>query len=120
MRLYKDTSWITNRWQNNKSLDKFGGVILIAEVNLMAKFSYSMSESDAILAFKKGFMGQGVGNVAILKDKGNEFVLGAPMMTVKVKFKDGICETSASLIGKALLSTVNTKIELIDGFKKIG
>lgn len=86
----------------------------------MAKFSYSMSESDAILAFKKGFMGAGVGNVAILKDKGNQFVLGAPLMTVKVTFKNGVCETKASLIGKTLLSTVNTKIELIEGFKKIG
>lgn len=85
----------------------------------MAKFSYSMSQNDAILAFKKGFMGQGVGNVAILKDKGNEFVLGAPMMTVKVKFSNGTCTTSASLFGKALLGTVNTKIELIDGFKKL-
>lgn len=86
----------------------------------MAKFSYSMSESDAILAFKKGFMGQGVGNVAILKDKGNSFVLGAPMMTVNVSFKNGICETKGSLIGKVtLLSTVNTKIELIEGFKKL-
>ena len=79
-----------------------------------------MSESDAILAFKKGFMGAGVGNVAILKDKGNEFVLGAPLMTVKVTFKNGVCETKASLIGNTLLSTVNTKIELIEGFKKIG
>ena len=78
-----------------------------------------MSQSEAILAFKKGFMGQGVGNVAILKDKGNEFVLGAPMMTVKVKFENGVCTTGASLFGKALLATVNTKIELIDGFKKI-
>ena len=85
----------------------------------MSKFSYSMSQSDAILAFKKGFMGQGVGNVAILKDKGNEFVLGAPMMTVKVKFDNGTCTTSASLFGKAIQATVDTKIELIDGFKKI-
>lgn len=85
----------------------------------MSKFAYSMSENDAILAFKKGFMGVGVGNVAILKDNGNKFVLGAPMMTVKVEFKDGVCTTSASLLGKTLLSTVDTKIELIDGFKKI-
>ncbi len=85
----------------------------------MAKFSYSMNQSEAILAFKKGFMGQGLGNVAILKDKGNEFVLGAPMMTVKVKFEKGICTTKASLFGKAILATVNTKIELIDGFKKV-
>ena len=58
----------------------------------MAKFSYSMSDSEAILAFKKGFMGQGVGNIAILKDKGNSFVLGASMMKVNVSFKNGICE----------------------------
>lgn len=86
----------------------------------MAKFSYTMSEAEAILAFKKGFMGQGVGNVAILKDKGNEFVLGAPMMTVDVKIKDGIIETKPSgLFGKKLLATVDTKIELIEGFRKL-
>ena len=85
----------------------------------MAKFRFSMSETDAILAFKKGFAGQGIGNVAILKDKGNEFILGAPMMTVTVTFKNNICETKASLFGKALLGTVDTKIELIEGFKKI-
>lgn len=85
----------------------------------MSKFSYSMNQNDAIMAFKKGFMGRGVGNVAILKDKGSKFVLGAPMMTVKVEFDNGICTTSASLFGKTILSTVDTKIELIDGFKKI-
>ena len=84
----------------------------------MARFSYSMSDNEAILAFKKGFMGQGLGNVAILKDKGNEFVLGSPFMTVNVKIKDGICETKGSLACKLLVSTVDTKIELIDGFKK--
>lgn len=84
----------------------------------MAKFSYQMADSDAIRAFKKGFMGQGVGNVAILKDSGNEFVLGSPMMTVKVVIKDGVCTTKGSLFGKMLESTVNTKIELIDGFVK--
>ena len=83
----------------------------------MAKFSYSMTDAEAILAFKKGFMGAGVGNIAILKDKGNEFVLGAPMMTVNVKFKDGICETKASLIRKTFLSKVDAKIELINGLK---
>ncbi len=85
----------------------------------MAKFSYQMSDSEAILAFKKGFMGRGVGNIAILKDKGNEFVLGSPMMTVNVILKDGVCTTKASLFGKVLESTVNTKIELIDGFVKV-
>ena len=85
----------------------------------MAKFSYTMNQNDAILAFKKAFVGQGMGSVAILKDKGTEFVLGAPMMTVKVKFEGGICSTSASLFGKALLGTVNSKIALIDGFRKI-
>ena len=78
-----------------------------------------MPDSEAILAFKKGFMGQGMGNVAILKDNGNEFVLGAPMMTVKVVIKDGVCTTKGSLFGKVIESTVNTKIELIEGFVKM-
>lgn len=85
----------------------------------MAKFSYSMGEKEAILAFKKGFMGQGVGNIAILKDQGNKFTLGAPMMTVTVAFNNGICETKASLFGKTIISSVDTKIELIEGFTRI-
>ena len=82
----------------------------------MAKFSYQMSDSEAILAFKKGFAGVGVGNVAILKDSGNEFVLGSPMMTVKVVIKGGVCTTK---FGKLIESTINTKIELLDGFVKM-
>lgn len=85
----------------------------------VTKFAYSMSDAEAIVAFKKGFMGQGVGNVAILSEKGKTFTLGAPMMTVTVEFNNGICTTKASLMGKTILATVNTKIELIDGFKKL-
>ena len=85
----------------------------------MSKFAYSMSDSEAVLAFKKGFMGVGVGNVAILKDKGNAFVLGAPMMEVDVRFEKGVVSTSARGMGKTLLGTVDTKIELIEGFRKI-
>ena len=89
------------------------------EDTIMAKFSYQMSDAEAIRAFKKGFLGVGVGNIAILKEKGNEFVLGSPMMTVKVVFENGVCTTKGSLFGKMIESTVNTKIELIDGFVKI-
>lgn len=86
----------------------------------MAKFSYTCSDQEAIKAFKKGFAGVGVGNVAILKDKGNEFVLGAPMMTVKVKIEGGLLTTKASLFGKTLIGTVNSKIEVIDDvFRKM-
>ena len=77
-----------------------------------------MSDDEAILAFKKQFTAPGLG-VAILSDKGKSFKLGAPMMTVNVDFNNGICETKASLIGKTLLGTVDTKIEMIEGFKKI-
>ena len=84
----------------------------------MAKFSYNMSDSQAVLAFKKAFAGTGIGNVAILKDKGNSFVLGSPMMTVNVDFKDGVCTTKSSLFGKVIEGTINAKIELIDGFEK--
>lgn len=66
----------------------------------MAKFSYGMSDNEAILAFKQNFMGQGVGNVAILKDKGNEFTLGAPGMTVKVSFKKRHLHNSSFSGGK--------------------
>ena len=85
----------------------------------MAKFSYVMTDEEAIVAFKKGFMGQGVGNVAILSEKGKTFKLGAPMMTVSVEFNNGICTTKGSLAGKMIEATVNAKIELIDGFTKM-
>ena len=77
-----------------------------------------MSDSQAVLAFKKAFAGAGIGSIAILKDKGNSFVLGSPLMTVNVEFKGGLCTTKSSLFGKALEGTVNAKIELIDGFEK--
>lgn len=85
----------------------------------MAKFSYSMSDEEAIVAFKKGFMGVGVGNIAILKEKGKTFTLGAPMMTVTVEFKNGTITTKGSLAGKMIEATVNSKLELIEGFTKL-
>ena len=85
----------------------------------MAVFQYSMSEEEAKKAFKQGFMGQGIGNVAILSEKGNVFTLGAPLMTVKVEFKSGTCTTKGNLAGKMLETTVNSKIELIDGFTRV-
>ena len=84
----------------------------------MAKFTYKMTDKEANLAFKKGFAGQGMGSVAILKEKNNVFTLGSPMMTVTVTLKNGVCTTSSSLFGKAILNTVDTKIELIEGFVK--
>ena len=85
----------------------------------MAKFTYSMTDAEAKLALKKSFLGNGgVGNIAVLKEKDNLLVVGAPMMTVKIQFNNGTCETKASLFGKVLLKTVETKIELTEGFKK--
>ena len=85
-----------------------------------AKFKYSMKTSEAILAFKRGFLGQGLGNLLITKDKGYKFVLGAPpLMKVKVTFIAGIIETKAHFFGKWLLPTVNIKLELIEGFTRI-
>ena len=85
----------------------------------MAKFSYQMPDNQAILAFKKAFAGVGIGSVAILKDKGDTFVLGSPMMTVTVVIKNGLCTTKGSLFGKVIESTINTKLEMIEGFEKI-
>ena len=84
----------------------------------MAKFTYAMTDEEAIAAFKKGFAGQGVGNIAILSEKGKKFKLGSPMMTVTVEFDNGTCTTKGSLAGKMIESTVNAKLEQIDGFKK--
>ena len=69
----------------------------------MAMFKYSMKTSEAILAFKRGFLGQGTGNLLITKEKGNKFILGAPpLMKVKVTFLPiyGMIETKAHGFGK--------------------
>lgn len=80
----------------------------------MAKFSYFMSQREAILSIKKAIVGQ----IGILKDKSDKLVLGAPFMKVYVSFNDGVCKTKSNLFGKSLIGTINSKIELIDGFKK--
>ena len=81
----------------------------------MAKFNYSCDEKTAMLSVKKALNGK----VGILKDKGNELVVGAPMMTVNIKLTNGIVETGASLFGKALLGTGDSCIELSEEFIKI-
>ena len=81
----------------------------------MAKFNYSCDEKAAILSVKKALNGK----VGILKDKGSELVVGAPMMTVNIVFNNGTVETKASLFGKALLGTVDSCIELSGEFIKI-
>lgn len=80
----------------------------------MAKFSFSMSQREAILSIKKAIVGQ----IGILKDKSDKLVLDAPFMKVYVSFNDGVCKTKSNLFGKSLIGTINSKIELIDGFKK--
>ena len=86
----------------------------------MAKFTYSMKDAEAILALKKTFLGNGgPGNVPVLREKDNLLVVGAPpFMTVKIKFNNGVCETKARLFGNIMKKTIETKIELTDGFKK--
>lgn len=81
----------------------------------MAKFSYSCDEKKAILSVKKSLNGK----LPILKDKGNELVVGMPMMSTKVTFGNGVVETGAALFGKAVLGTVNSCIELSEEFTKI-
>lgn len=81
----------------------------------MAKFRYSMSKRDAILAVKRSLNGK----VAIMSDSADKLKVGAPMITAKITFTDNQVETSASLFGKAILNTVNSCIELTEGFEKI-
>ncbi len=80
----------------------------------MAKFICAMNRREAVIAVKRTVNGK----VAILKDKDDLLVVGAPMMTVKIKFENGTVETKASPFGKAILGTVNSCIELADGFTK--
>ncbi len=82
----------------------------------MAKFKYTMDDLTAVREVKKAVNGK----VAILKDKDNTLVVGTPpFMTINIKFNKGIVETSASLAGKILLSSVDSMIELTEGFQKV-
>ena len=81
----------------------------------MSKFSFTMPKDKAILEVKRAISGK----IAILKDRGNELVVGAPMMTATISFGDGYVETKAALVGKVVVGTVDTAIELIDGFTKL-
>ena len=81
----------------------------------MSKFSFAMPKDKAILEVKRAINGK----VAILKDKGNELVVGAPFMTATISFKDGYVETSAALVGKVVIGTVDSAIELTEGFTKV-
>ena len=81
----------------------------------MAKFKFEMSKADAILAVKKALNGK----MAILGDKDDCLTVGSPMMTVKINFTEGEVTTSGTLFGKVLLGTVDSTIEITDGFKKV-
>ena len=81
----------------------------------MAKFKFEMDKKSAVLAVKKALNGK----VAILKDKNDCLTVGSPMMTVNIKFSENTVETSASLVGKVVIGTVDSAIELSDGFEKI-
>lgn len=58
------------------------------------------------------------GKVAILKDKTDELVVGAPMMTATITIRNNVVETKASLVGKVVLGTVDSCIELAEEFEK--
>jgi len=81
----------------------------------MAKFTFEMSKKDAIIAVKKALSGK----VAILSDKNDTLTVGSPMMTVKIAFAENEVTTSASLVGKVVIGTVDSAIELTDGFEKV-
>jgi hypothetical protein len=80
----------------------------------MAKFTHELGKKEAVLAVKRALNGK----MAVLKDTGDQLVVGSPMMTVKILITDKTVETSASLIGKVVLGTVDSCIELAEGFTK--
>ncbi|MGI6265166.1 MAG: hypothetical protein ACOYJY_06870 [Acutalibacteraceae bacterium] len=80
----------------------------------MARFTYTMDDASAVLKIKQAMAGK----AAILKDKGNELTVGSPMMTVKITVQNGTVTTNASLAGKMLLSTIDSLIEITEGFTK--
>ena len=81
----------------------------------MATFKFSMSKKDAVIAVKKALNGK----MAILSDKNDCLTVGSPMMTTKIAFSENEVTTSAALFGKAVIGSVNSAIELIDGFEKV-
>ena len=81
----------------------------------MAKFKFEMSKKEAILAVKKALNGK----VAVLSDKNDCLTVGAPMMTAKICFTEGEVTTSGALFGKIMVSTVDSAIEITEGFEKV-
>ena len=84
----------------------------------MAKFSYTMTDEEAAMTFKKSLKSQ-QGNPAIIKDTGKEITVGSPMMTVKITFNNGVCETKGSLAGKIIVATVDSCLDLTEGFTRM-
>ena len=81
----------------------------------MAKFRFDSDKKTAVLAVKRALNGK----LAILKDKNGCLTVGTPpFMTVEIQFSDGFVETKASLFGKILVGTVDSAIELLDGFEQ--
>ena len=82
----------------------------------MAQFSHTKTQWEAMLAVKRAVAGI---PLAILKEKANELKVGTPpFMIVKITFENGTVKTKSSLFGKIILNSVNTAIELADGFRK--
>lgn len=80
----------------------------------MAKFSYACDKRTAKISVKKALNLK----LAILKDSGDKLVVGAPLMKVTLSFSNNSVTTSANFFGKKILETVNSCLELIDGFIK--
>lgn len=80
----------------------------------MSTFNFSMSKKDAIISVKKALNGK----MPILSDKNDCLTVGSPMMTSKICFEEGKVTTSASLFGKVIIGSVDSALELIDGFEK--
>lgn len=81
----------------------------------MAKFKFEMSKKEAVLAVKKALSGK----MAILSDKNDCLTVGSPLMTVKILFEENQLSTEGSLFGKIIVGTVDSAIELAEGFEKL-
>ena len=81
----------------------------------MAKFKFEMSKKDAILAVKKA-----LDRMAILSDKNDCLTVGTPLlMEVKIHFAENELTTEGVLFGKLMVATVDSAIELAEGFEKV-
>lgn len=82
----------------------------------MAVFKFDMERDEAVKQVKKAILN---GKLGIMQSNANSMTVGAPFMSVRIKFYDDTVMTSSVLFGFILIANVNTQIEFLEGFTRV-